>query len=420
MIGSLDPTEKKATIIGAGISGLLIAYALKKSGFQVQVLEASSRVGGLIETVQTPFGLAEKAAHSLLVTPEALTLFQELGISLAPVNSKSKARYIYRNRKMRRMPLSFREILQTLIAFLSAPKKPFNPQTASLEEWGNTYLGSPATKFLLAPFVTGVFATSPKELIARLAFPKLVPASPALSLYRHFKSGKKTAHLQQTRPQMMAPKNGLSDLVLALRNALKDEIKLGSPISELPKDPNLILTVPSAALSKLIRKDDAVSAEKLLQIRYAPLISVTCFYKKSAFAKEPRGVGVLVPRNEGLRLLGCLFNSSAFPNRTIDDSYVSLTVMYGGSEDPAALSLTDGELSTLLHQEIRTLLGAKSDSAHLEITRWDRAIPIYSAELEAAQEALKLGFCAHPGRLIFSNFSKEVSIRGLINATLQL
>lgn len=40
-------------IIGAGLSGLLSAYRLKKKGYQVKVVEARNRMGGRIHTVQS-------------------------------------------------------------------------------------------------------------------------------------------------------------------------------------------------------------------------------------------------------------------------------------------------------------------------------------------------------------------------------
>ena len=39
MIGSLVPGSKKIAIAGAGFSGLLFAYHLKKSGFDVKIYE---------------------------------------------------------------------------------------------------------------------------------------------------------------------------------------------------------------------------------------------------------------------------------------------------------------------------------------------------------------------------------------------
>ena len=41
----------KIIIIGAGLSGLMIAYLLQKKGFEVIILEAHTRIGGRIETV---------------------------------------------------------------------------------------------------------------------------------------------------------------------------------------------------------------------------------------------------------------------------------------------------------------------------------------------------------------------------------
>jgi monoamine oxidase len=43
--------KPEITILGAGLSGLLIAYRLKKLGFQIQILEARERIGGRISTL---------------------------------------------------------------------------------------------------------------------------------------------------------------------------------------------------------------------------------------------------------------------------------------------------------------------------------------------------------------------------------
>ncbi len=417
MIGTLIPTEKKVVVIGAGISGLLIAYFLKKKGYEVTVYESKSKAGGLIQSPHTPFGLVEKAAHSLLVGPDLEGFFSELDVRLVPVCPNSKARFIYRNGKMRRFPLTFFETIKTLVHFFSKPKTILNLQACSLEEWGVTYLGPAATQFLLSPFVTGVYACTPSDLNARITFPKLVPTNPLLSLFEHIRIAKKKSE-KKKRSQMMVPLNGMQDLIEKLEIRLKDEIRYDTPIEQIPTSANIVLSVPAQSLAKLIAKDDPVSAEKLLKVTYAPLITITVFYNKASFKTAPRGVGVLVPRNEGLRLLGCLFNSSSFPNRSHDENVVSLTVMYGGTADPDALNLDDAELVSMFKRELSILFAVKDDPLHFEITRYTKAIPLYSHDLKIAQDSLKIGFSAHPGRVIFSNFSKEVSIRGLIE-TLQ-
>jgi len=419
MIGSLDPRKKKVSIVGAGISGLLAGHELKKRGFDVQIFEASSRVGGLLQTRKTFFGPSEKAAHSILVTPEVQKFFEELGVPLLPVAPKSKARFIVRNRKMRRMPLTPTEAIQTAVRVFSKPKVALSP-SASLADWCDIYLGMPARRYLLSPFVTGIFACTPEELNAKISFPKLVPTDPRLSLFRWVK--RKPRHARRSRPQVMAPEQGMQSVIDALAERLQNEIHLNSPIEKLnlESDVNLILTVPAPALSSLIESSDPRSALALKQVRYSPLVSVTAFYREEDFQNgPPNGIGVLIPRDEGYRILGCLFNSSAFPSRA-QKGFVSLTAMVGGSTDPDAIQLNDDEVGTLIDRELRSLLNTRKGPAHVEIARWPQAIPVYSNELKAAQEALQKGFCATPGQLIFSNFSKEVSIRGMIETLLKL
>ncbi|KAH7096619.1 hypothetical protein BKA62DRAFT_775029 [Auriculariales sp. MPI-PUGE-AT-0066] len=48
------PLTKTVTVVGAGVSGLCAAYELKRIGYKVKVLEASSRVGGRVITFRDP------------------------------------------------------------------------------------------------------------------------------------------------------------------------------------------------------------------------------------------------------------------------------------------------------------------------------------------------------------------------------
>ncbi|MEZ4816092.1 MAG: NAD(P)-binding protein [Bdellovibrionota bacterium] len=59
-------------IVGAGFSGLTLAYYLKKIEPEapIVVVEKNSYVGGLLQTEKTPYGVAEKAANAMLDSEE--------------------------------------------------------------------------------------------------------------------------------------------------------------------------------------------------------------------------------------------------------------------------------------------------------------------------------------------------------------
>src|SRR3954471_3594890 len=96
MLGRLDTSERSVPIVGAGVSGLLLAEELDRQGWKVTLLEARARAGGLVSTCKTEQGLSESAAHSLLASKPVRELFDRLGVGLVPVRAGSRDRFIWR------------------------------------------------------------------------------------------------------------------------------------------------------------------------------------------------------------------------------------------------------------------------------------------------------------------------------------
>ncbi|WP_299215662.1 FAD-dependent oxidoreductase [uncultured Aquimarina sp.] len=72
--------KSKVLIIGAGLTGLLLAYRLKKSGIAAKVIEARNRIGGRIHTLQSKNETPIEMGATWLSTQhyELLMLLEEL------------------------------------------------------------------------------------------------------------------------------------------------------------------------------------------------------------------------------------------------------------------------------------------------------------------------------------------------------
>jgi monoamine oxidase len=76
-------TEAPVVIVGAGLTGLSVAYELKKAGIDSLLLETSPRVGGRIQTVTFPDGAtAEGHMEEYFARSPAYALLKELGLPL--------------------------------------------------------------------------------------------------------------------------------------------------------------------------------------------------------------------------------------------------------------------------------------------------------------------------------------------------
>lgn len=82
--------SKQVIIIGGGLSGLTLAYLLEKKGFEPIIIEASSRLGGRIQTVDGKLGTPlELGATWFSDSHQALLLLlEELGLKKYPQFTK--------------------------------------------------------------------------------------------------------------------------------------------------------------------------------------------------------------------------------------------------------------------------------------------------------------------------------------------
>lgn len=429
MIGTLDQRYREATIVGAGIAGMLAAYTLDNRGYRVTLLEQNQRAGGLIQTTTTDCGIAESAAHSLIATEAVRELCFDLGVELIEPHKQARAKYIVRDGRLRRFPLTLGEAVSAFghaafarSTFDATTYIPFDP-TPDLESWALRHLGKAALDYLLTPFVRGIYGVQPAELGVGAAFPflKLPPGKTLLgaAFARHrSKSSKK-----QTR-QRVAPRFGMGDLVRHLERRLEQRLgsrfRKGEKIKCLPNAPNVIIATPAYAAANLIEHAAQPLAEELRKVRYTPIVSVTTFVDQRDFTHPISGVGVLMPAREETKSLGILFNSSSFANRVHDEGRLaSFTVMMGGTMHSEWLDASDAEIRQAIKFELSALLGIREPHCTV-IHRWPAALPQYSVDLPKVWQKARDSWCIIPGRMLFGNYTGQISLRGMIESAASL
>ena len=429
MIGTLDQRYREATIVGAGIAGMLAAYTLDKRGYRVTLLEQNQRAGGLIQTTRTDCGIAESAAHSLVATEAVRELCRDLGVELIEPHKEARAKYIVRDGRLRRFPLTAGETVSALgraafarSTFDATAYTPVDP-TADLESWALKHLGKPALDYLLTPFVRGIYGVQPAELGVSTAFPFLkLPAGKTL-LGAAFARHRSKSSKKQTR-QMVAPRFGMGDLVEHLERRLEQRLgsrfRKGEKIDYLPNAPNVIIATPAYAAANLVEPASQPLAIKLRSVRYTPIVSVTTFVDQRDFTHPVSGVGVLMPAREETKSLGILFNSSSFANRVHDEGRLaSFTVMMGGTMHPEWLEASDDEIRQAIKFELSALLGIREPHCTV-IHRWPAALPQYSVDLPKVWQKARDSWCIIPGRMLFGNYTGQISLRGMIESAASL
>lgn len=366
----------KISVIGAGFAGLTVALRLAQKGFSVDVYEKGDRVGGLLGTDQTPFGISERAANALIRTEKSEALFHELGLQQSlPLKSSSK-RFLFRG-KPTTFPLTVSELFAVAKKVLPVLiKKDFSKLTPepgqTLKTWGETRLTPPLTRYILGPAMQGVYANRIDDLSASLI---LGP------LFNRPKSSKKYKGL-------LTGPGGMQDLVDKLEaqcRKLGVNFHLNSEVDPASLSDQVVIISTSAKAAHLLTEKVAPEVSNLLgRISMSSLMSTTVFFKEPQ--TKYKGFGCLIPRDIGIRTLGILMNSYIFKDR--DKTYNETWIM-GGHHDSDLLQNTDAQVLNLIQTERQKILGLTSEIIDHKINRWNEALPYYNLELEQTLQELQ-------------------------------
>jgi oxygen-dependent protoporphyrinogen oxidase len=390
-------------IIGAGISGLTLAYELQKLGKEYMLIEATDRSGGYIRSVREGNYLFELGPNSILCDSEMETFIRELvkPEEILEPNPVSKDRFVFKNgayRKLPSGPLSLATSnffsLQTKIAIAKEATIQANPdENETLESFFLRRFNREIVDYALNPFVSGIYAGDPAQLLMNKTFPSLgnyeKEFGSVLKGFIRKKGGQ--------RKKTLSFKNGLQTLTKALAAKDKDTffkhevyrvtksegeflIEILSPAGyKTLSATKLVITAPAYEAKHFIYDLNQALSLALGKINYAPMAVVHTVYKKSQVSHPLNGFGGLHPKVEHLYASGSLWSSSIFPDRCPEDE-VMFTCFVGGMLNTEKFQESDEAIMIQVNDELRSMYGINTDRPVLQkIYKWPNAIPQYDA-----------------------------------------
>src|SRR5271168_2960243 len=433
----------KVAVIGAGISGLACAYRLQQLGLDVIVFEANPSPGGLIDSVERDGFLFEAGPQSFQGTPALLELIRELGLEGQLQKADPRApRYVLLHGRLRKIPMSPQALLASTLLnpvsrwkIASEPFKKSQPpnEEESVASFVRRKFGHEILEYLVAPFVSGVYADGPDKLSLKAAFPTLDEWEREYgSVLRGAMKSRPPKEQRTGAPPLCSFTHGVAALPRALAAKLGDALQFETravsvdfagagqhghaapgPACEIrivrngQEQPALssavVIATPAYAAAHLLETSAPHLAQTLSGIAYAPVAVVACTYYRQQVGDPLEGFGFLVPRGEKVRTLGTVWNSSLFPGRAYEGS-VTITSFIGGATDPEIINLHEENIAAIVTEENARILGITGPPVETAVWKYPRALPQYNLGHGHIVEAIRNAERTSPGLFLAGNY----------------
>ncbi|HLM02786.1 MAG TPA: protoporphyrinogen oxidase [Pyrinomonadaceae bacterium] len=437
--------NKRVCIIGGGISGLCTAYRLKKRGVDVVLLEKNDSVGGNIKTENSGGFLIEQGPNSTLASEHLFELVAELDLTsqIAYAGSTAKKRYILKNGKLQALPMKILSLIGnksfSARAKLRLLQEPFIKSKAatpgadeSISEFFARRLGREIVDYAVDPFVSGIFAGNPDCLSLKSAFPKLFELEKnygSLLKGAIFSPKEKKSKTPKNASRTVSFKNGMQTLPDKLAENLGESVKLNVEAFEIKKAENgkfrlrtndrdvnlktfdcLVIATPSFVAADLIKNLDFELSERLSGIYHPPVAVVFTAFKKENIKYDLDGFGFLIPKLEGRKILGSLWNSVIFANRAPADFHLLTTFVGGARNAETAGENDENSLVKIALEELNSILGLSGEPVFAKVKKWEKAIPQYNIGYEKIIESIEDFTRQNAGIFFCSNFYRGISV----------
>ena len=445
-------------VIGGGISGLACAFRLQQRGIPFLLLEKSDRFGGVIQSVNQDGFLFERGPQSFTLTAPLNELIETAGLSGELLRSAPRMpRYIFVGGKLVPAPMSPFSLLTTSLLsagtkwnLLTEPLRRTHPPTEdeSIASFMRRKFGASLLDNLAAPFVSGVYAGDPEQLSLRSAFPQVHEweknhGSLLRGAIRKMRSRPKNPNAQKTRG-ICSLQRGVSSLFDALGANLGNSARLGVGVDAVIRNDSahqerfevrstfngaqrneslaasaVICATETAAAGAMLAPSSEQFTKSLSRVPYAPIAVVSAGYRRESVGRALDGFGFLVPRKEGLRVLGCVWNSALFPGRA-PDGHVLLTSFAGGALNPELCAWSEDRIASAVHEDISRVLNINEEPVVQSVRVYQRAIPQYNLGHFRIMTELQWTCDATPGLYLAGNYLEGPSMGACVERSFRI
>lgn len=421
-------TKKHFVILGGGISGLALAWYLKKkyqNSILLTLIEKSPRTGGWIRSVTQQDFLFEEGPRSCRTKGAGiatLELIEELGLEneVTAASIDANKRYLYIDKQLKCLPQGivsafFSPLMRGLWPTLCKEwfKETGKDEDESIYDFFARRFSRKLAEKFIDPMVSGIYAGDIGKLSMRSCFPQLhqweqeygsltkamfFKRTPALSLSPFLQKMKSTP--------IFSFKQGMETLVRALTTKLSEHIRLKAYATSLKltskhievnladgqqlQAERVFIALPGEATLSLLKNSFPTLADFLPEISSTSVAAVNMGWSQSVLKQA--GFGYLIPSSEKEKILGVVWDSSVFPQQNSNKSATRLTVMMGGVHHPEIADLSHSMLQRYAQSAIRQHLKIDVPPQAVHICVAKQAIPQYvlghSLKLQQLEKSL--------------------------------
>jgi protoporphyrinogen/coproporphyrinogen III oxidase len=446
---------KRVAIVGGGVAGVTAAYELAqlaRRGVPLQgvLFEASTRLGGIIETVHEG-GFVIECGPDAWVTekPWARELAEELGLAdeVMPSNDATRKTYVLVDNKLQAMPDGMRmmvpadlDALDQSELFSAEAKQGYREEKEraqelraaapqedeSVAEFVQRHFGDEVLIKIGAPLLSGVFGGDATKLSVQAVM------APFVAMEREHGSlisALQAKSVTSNKPSVFTTlRSGMGTLVNRMVAAIPQEwIRLVSEVRfvscgeegwlvgtarGVERFDAVMMATPVDVARSLLEPIDAEMAP-LLEMDASSAVVVGFGFPDAAKFSVPPGFGFLVPPGSNSLLLAGTFVDQKFEDRVPRGGRL-VRAFFGGKSAERLMRCGNDETAAVARMELARILGPLPEPQVTVVRRWPRSLPQYAVGHLERMKKLDERVRALKGLWLLGNGYRGVGVPDLV------